>query len=65
MTENKWSAHAGAGLDINLGKNVSLNGDVRYVFLDANSVDEALGAIASDYTGDFWAGTIGLNFKLF
>ncbi len=65
VTENKWSAHAGAGVDIKLGKNVSLNGDVRYVFLDANSVDEALGAIASDYTGDFWAGTIGLNFKLF
>jgi opacity protein-like surface antigen len=65
VTEKKWSAHAGAGLDIHLSKSISLNGDVRYVFLDANSVDEALGAVVDDYTGDFWAGTIGLNFKLF
>ncbi len=65
VTDSKWSAHAGAGLDIHLGKSFSLNGDVRYVFLDANSVDEALGEVADDYNGDFWTATIGLNFKLF
>lgn len=65
VTDSKWSAHAGAGLDIHLSKTISLNGDVRYVFLDANSIDEALGAVADDYNGDFWTGTIGLNFKLF
>ena len=64
-TDQKWSAHAGAGLDISLGKNISLNGDVRYVFLDASNFGEALDAVADDYNGDFWAGTIGLNFKLF
>ena len=42
VTEKKWSAHAGAGVDIQLSTRVSLNGDVRYVFLNADSVDEAL-----------------------
>jgi opacity protein-like surface antigen len=65
VTEKKWSAHAGAGLDINLSKSISLNGDLRYVFLNADSVDEAFEAAVADYNGDFWAGTIGLNFKLF
>jgi hypothetical protein len=65
VTEKRWSAHAGAGLDVNLSKSISLNGDLRYVFLNADSVDEALGAAVADYNGDFWAGTIGLNFKLF
>lgn len=65
VTQHKWSAHAGAGVDISLGKSISLNGDVRYVFLNADTVDEALGAAAADYNGDFWAATVGLNFKLF
>ena len=65
VTEKKWSAHAGAGIDIGLSSRVTLNGDVRFVFLDADSVDEVLDEVASDYTGDFWAATIGLNFKLF
>ncbi|MBK6405365.1 MAG: outer membrane beta-barrel protein [Holophagales bacterium] len=65
VTEKKWSAHAGAGIDINLSKTISLNGDVRYVFLNADSVDEAFESAVADYNGDFWAGTIGLNFKLF
>lgn len=65
VTEKKWSAHAGAGVDIGLSSRITLNGDVRFVFIDADSVDEALGEIVSDYTGDYWAATIGLNFKLF
>ncbi|MBK9375698.1 MAG: outer membrane beta-barrel protein [Holophagales bacterium] len=65
VTDSKWSAHAGAGLDIHLSKTISLNGDVRYVFLNADSVDEAFESAVADYNGDFWAGTIGLNFKLF
>lgn len=65
VTEKKWSAHAGAGIDIGLSSRVTLNGDVRFVFIDADSVDDVLDEVASDYTGDFWAVTIGLNFKLF
>lgn len=65
VTEKKWSAHAGAGIDIGLSSRVTLNGDVRFVFIDADSVDEVLDEVTSDYTGDYWAATIGLNFKLF
>lgn len=65
VTEKKWSAHAGAGIDIGLSNRLTLNGDVRFVFIDADSVDEVLDEVASDYTGDYWAATIGLNFKLF
>ena len=65
VTEKKWSAHAGAGIDIGLSDRISLNGDVRFVFIDADSVDEVLDEAVSDYTGDYWAATIGLNFKLF
>lgn len=65
LTEKKWSAHAGLGLDVKLSSRVTLNGDVRVVFLDADSVDEALDAAVANYKGDFWAATLGLNFKLF
>ena len=65
MTEKKWCAHVGAGIDVSLSKRVTLNGDVRFVFLDANSVDDVLREAAKDYKGDFWAATLGLNFKVF
>lgn len=65
VTEKKWCAHAGAGIDVSLSERIKLNGDVRYVFLDATSVDDILDEVAADYNGDFWAATIGLNFKLF
>jgi hypothetical protein len=63
VTEKKWSPHAGAGIDIGLSNTISLNGDVRYVFLSADSVDDVIEQ--GDYNGDYWAATIGLNFKLF
>jgi len=65
VTEKKWCAHVGAGIDVSLSNRLTLNGDVRFVFLDASSVDELLDEAASDYTGDFWAATLGLNFKIF
>lgn len=65
VTEKKWCGHVGAGVDIDLSKRFSLNGDVRFVFLGSDTVDEVLDAAVADYTGDFWAATVGLNFKLF
>jgi hypothetical protein len=65
ITEKKWCAHVGAGIDIGLSNRITLNGDVRFVFLDAESVDDLLDEAAANYKGDFWAATIGLNFKLF
>ena len=65
VTEKKWCAHVGAGIDVSLSNRLTLNGDVRAVFLDASSVDELIDSARSNYKGDFWTVTIGLNYKLF
>jgi hypothetical protein len=65
VTEKKWSAHVGAGIDLKLGEKTTLNGDVRFVFLDAGSVGELLDSATENYKGDFWTATVGLNFKVF
>ncbi len=65
VTEKGWSTHVGAGIDLKVGEKTTLNGDVRAVFLDASSVDELIDSVRSNYKGDFWTVTIGLNYKLF
>lgn len=65
VTEKKWSAHAGAGVDVKLSSRVTLNGDVRFVFLDVQDVEGLGSAVLENYDGDYWAGTLGLTFKLF
>ena len=65
VTEKGWSAHVGIGVDVKVGEKTTLNGDVRAVFLDASSVDELIDSARSNYKGDFWTATIGLNYKLF
>jgi hypothetical protein len=42
-----------------------LNGDVRFVFLDAGSVGELLDSATENYKDDFWTATVALSFKLF
>ncbi|HPA52595.1 MAG TPA: outer membrane beta-barrel protein, partial [Thermoanaerobaculia bacterium] len=64
-TEKGWSTHVGAGIDLKIGEKTTLNGDVRAVFLDASSVDELFDSVQSNYKGDFWTVTLGLNYKLF
>lgn len=65
VTEKGWSSHVGAGIDIKIGEKTTLNGDVRAVFLDASSVDKLIDSARSNYKGDFWTATIGINYKLF
>ena len=65
VTEKGWSTHIGADIDLKVGEKTTLNGDVRAVFLDASSVDELIDSARSNYKGDFWTVTIGLNYKLF
>ncbi|KAA0256413.1 porin family protein [Acidobacteria bacterium ACD] len=65
VTEKKWSAHAGAGVDVKLSGRVTLNGDVRFVFLDVQDAEGLGSALLENYQGDYWAGTIGVTFKLF
>lgn len=65
IKEKKWSSHVGAGLDLKIGEKTTLNGDVRFVFLDASSVNELINSAKSSYKGDFWTATVGLNYKIF
>ncbi len=63
-TENKWAAHAGAGLDLNLSEHFILNVDGRYVFLDVDPSDLP-SVSSSSYKGDYWTVTAGILWKLF
>lgn len=65
VTDKRWSAHAGAGIDVKLGSRWTLNGDARFVFLDVSDLEGLGSAVVESYNGDFWMGTIGLNFRLF
>jgi hypothetical protein len=64
QTTNKWAAHAGAGLDFGLSQHFILNVDGRYVFLNVD-VANLPPASSGAYKSDYWAATIGLNWKLF
>ena len=55
-TENIFGEHLGAGAELFLGKSISLNADVRYIFLNATT-DKVLGG-----QFNYWQATAGLNF---
>jgi opacity protein-like surface antigen len=58
-TENTFGTHAGAGLEIRLGRVASIDADFRYILLNPRS--------SAFQSGDFnyWQATLGLNFYLF
>ena len=62
--ENKWCAHAGAGLDIGLSNHFILNVDGRYVFLNVDPTNLPP-ATSGAYKGDYWTATAGLLWKVF
>ena len=62
--ENKWAAHAGAGVDIKLSHSFLLNVDGRYVFLKVDP-QNLPPANSGAYKGDYWTATLGLNWKVF
>jgi len=64
VSQNKWAAHAGAGLDYALGKHFVLNIDGRYVFLNVDP-QNLPPPQAGNYKGDYWTATLGLNWKVF
>ncbi len=64
-TERKWAAHAGVGVDLKLYRGIWLNGDLRYYFLNVDTAGELGQAVLSNYKGDFWSLTAGVNVKLF
>lgn len=64
VTDNKWAAHAGAGVDFNLGQHFVLNLDGRYIFLNVDP-QNLPPATSGNYKGDYWTATVGLNWKVF
>jgi outer membrane protein W len=61
-SESKFAFHGGFGVDLRASRKVSLHGDVRYVFLDVDSVKELKERFDTDRRADFWHATAGLTF---
>lgn len=57
---SQFGAHAGGGIDIPIGRHVTLNADVRYIFL--NFDDEIEAQAGEALSADSVAGTLGLTF---
>ena len=55
-TEHFFGVHLGAGVELMLGKSVSINADGRYIFINASDQD----VINRDF--NYWQITFGLNF---
>ena len=55
-TEHFFGVHLGAGAELMLGKSLSLDADVRYIFVNATDQD----VINRDF--NYWQITFGLNF---
>ena len=48
-TENRFGFHAGAGVDVRVGKRTSVFADFRYVLLDVDAVKDLPGGLKSSY----------------
>lgn len=55
-TEHLFGVHVGAGLDLFLGDDISINADIRWVFVNDPDLD------IEDERFDFWQFTVGINF---
>jgi opacity protein-like surface antigen len=55
-TDNIFGEHLGAGVELILGPSVSIDADLRYIFLNPNN--DKVG----DRDFDYWQFTVGLNF---
>jgi hypothetical protein len=60
-TNDNFGSHFGAGLDLPIGSNTSLNGDVRYVFLDYDVRDLDVAEL-SDLDANYISFGVGITF---
>lgn len=58
-TDHTFGVHLGAGAELVLTPKMTVNADVRYVFMDEPGVDNSK---LEDEEWDFWQITLGLNF---
>jgi opacity protein-like surface antigen len=55
--EHTFGTHGGIGLDVRLGTSVTLDADLRYIFLDPS------GTQLADGDFNYWQATVGVNFN--
>ena len=60
-THDNFGSHFGAGIELPVGSNTSLSGDVRYVFLDYDVRDLDIAGL-SDLDADYFSLAIGITF---
>ena len=61
-TENKFGAHAGAGIDARVARKVTVHADLRYVFIDVDAVRALTEPGPTERRSDFWHGRAGISF---
>ena len=61
--ENKWAAHAGAGLELQLGPKFFLHADGRYVFMHISTVNDFNAIFGGTQKPEFVSASLGLNFQ--
>lgn len=61
-TENKFGAHAGAGVEARLARRLTFHADLRRVFIEIDAVKALSATGATDGKSDFWHGTAGLTY---
>ena len=63
VTSTDFGAHLGAGTDILLGGSIYLSGDVRYIWLNVDSLKDVEQAFNEKRSADYWVATAMINFK--
>lgn len=62
VAESKFGFHAGAGVDVRVGRKVSLYADVRYVLLDVGAVEDLKTLYGLSASASYVHATAGLTF---
>jgi len=61
--ENKWAAHAGAGMEFQLGPKFFLHADGRYVFMNLSTVNDINAILGGDQKPEYVSVGVGLNWQ--
>jgi hypothetical protein len=62
-TTNRFGGHAGGGIEILAGDHVALYGDVRWVWLDVDSIDAIRDRYDNNPKADFLHVTTGISYR--
>lgn len=63
VTSTDFGAHLGAGTDVRFGGPFFLSGDVRYIWLNVDSLKDVEQAFNEKRSADYWVATVMINFR--